>query len=131
MTKETQYSRETKKVLWIVLFLNFIVLSIEIFAGIITSSLSIFGDAAHTVSDTLNNIVGLIVMRYATEPADKKHPYGHGKFETLAAFGIVLFLAIACVEIIQSSLGRIFHPVELPLFKKEVDQIVDSLHLST
>lgn len=118
--KETQYSQETKKVLWIVLFLNFIVLAIEIFAGIITSSLSIAGDAAHTISDTLNNVVGLIVMQYAIQPPDKQHPYGHGKFETLAAFGIVIFLAIACVEIVQSSVGRMFHPVELPLFKKEV-----------
>ncbi len=118
--KETQYSREMKKVLWIVLFLNLLVLSIEIFAGIITSSLSIAGDAAHTVSDTLNNVVGLIVMQYAIQPPDKQHPYGHGKFETLAAFGIVIFLAIACVEIVQSSVGRMFHPVELPLFKEEV-----------
>ena len=120
MTKETHYSRETKKVLWIILLLNAVVLFIKIFAGIVTSSLSILGDAAHSAADTLNNLVGLIVMRYATEPPDKQHPYGHGKFETLAAFGIVIFLAIACVEIVQSSLGRIFHPVELPLFKKGI-----------
>ncbi len=119
-TKETQYSRETKKVLWIILLLNAVVLFIKIFAGVITSSLSILGDAAHTAADTLNNIVGLIVMKYAAEPPDKQHPYGHGKFETLAAFGIVIFLAIACVEIVQSSFGRILHPVELPLFKKEI-----------
>ena len=119
-TKETQYSRETKKVLWIILLLNALVLFIKIFAGVVTLSLSILGDAAHSAADTLNNLVGLIVMRYATEPPDKQHPYGHGKFETLAAFGIVIFLAIACVEIVQSSLGRIFHPVELPLFKKEI-----------
>ena len=119
-TKETHYSRETKKVLWIILLLNALVLFIKIFAGIVTSSLSILGDAAHSAADTLNNLVGLIVMRYATEPPDKQHPYGHGKFETLAAFGIVIFLAIACVEIVQSSLGRMLHPVELPLFKKEI-----------
>lgn len=119
-TRQSHYSRETKKVLWIILLLNAIVLFIKIFAGVITSSLSILGDAAHSAADTLNNLVGLIVMRYATEPPDKQHPYGHGKFETLAAFGIVIFLAIACVEIIQSSIGRIIHPVKLPLFKKEI-----------
>lgn len=119
-TKETLYSHETKKVLWLILFLNAIVLFIKIFAGIVTSSLSILGDAAHSAADTLNNFVGLIVMRYATEPPDKQHPYGHGKFETLAAFGIVIFLAVACVEIVQGAIGRIIHPVELPLFKKEI-----------
>ena len=120
MTKETHYSRETKKVLWMILLLNAVVLFIKIFAGVVTSSLSILGDAAHSAADALNNVVGLVVMKYATEPPDKQHPYGHGKFETLAAFGIVIFLAIASVEIIQGSLGRIFHPVKLPLFKKEI-----------
>ena len=118
--KETQYSRETKKVLWMILLLNAVVLFIKIFAGVVTSSLSILGDAAHSAADTLNNIVGLVVIKYAVEPPDKQHPYGHGKFETLAAFGIVIFLVIACVEIVQSSIGRIFHPVELPLFKKGI-----------
>lgn len=114
------YSFETKKVLWIILFLNLFVLCIKIFSGIITRSLSILGDAAHSAVDLLNNIVGLVVLRFASEPPDKEHPYGHGKFETLAAFGIVTFLAITSVEIVQSSLGRLFHPVKLPLFKQEV-----------
>lgn len=114
------YSKETKKILAFVLLLNFIVLTIKIYAGITTGSLSILGDAAHSASDTLNNVVGLVVLKYASEPPDKEHPYGHGKFETLAAFAIVVFLAIACVEILQSSIGRLLHPVELPLFKTEV-----------
>lgn len=114
------YSSETRNVLWIILFLNLLVLIIKIFAGIITRSISILGDAAHTFVDTLNNIVGLIVLKFAVEPPDKEHPYGHGKFETLAAFAIVIFLAVACVEILHSSIDRLVHPVKLPLFKKEV-----------
>ena len=114
------YSKEVKKVLWIILFLNLFVLLIKVFAGIVTKSLSILGDAAHTGADTLNNLVGLLILRYAVEPPDKQHPYGHGKFETLAAFAIVVFLAIACVEIVHGSLDRLIHPVKLPLFKKEI-----------
>ena len=117
---QDKYSHETKKVLWVILFLNLFVLMIKIFAGIITKSLSILGDAAHTAADTLNNIVGLVVLRYSNEPPDKQHPYGHGKFETLAAFAIVIFLAIASVEIFQGSLNRLIHPVKLPLFSKGV-----------
>ncbi|MBI2996246.1 MAG: cation transporter [Candidatus Melainabacteria bacterium] len=115
-----KYFFETKFVLWVILILNLIVLLIKIFAGIVTRSLSILGDAAHSASDTLNNIVGLVVLKYAFEPPDKKHPYGHGKFETLAAFAIVVFLAVAAVEIIQSSVDRLIHPVKLPLFSQEV-----------
>ncbi len=115
-----QYSTKVKKVLWIILFFNILVLVIKIFAGIATKSLSILGDAAHSGSDALNNIVGIVVLRFAHEPPDKKHPYGHGKFETLAAFAIVIFLVIACVEIVQGAIGRLIHPVELPFFRKEV-----------
>ena len=115
-----KYSKETKNVLWSILFLNLIVLVVKIFAGVMTKSLSILGDAAHSFVDTINNFVGLIVLKYATEPPDKQHPYGHGKFETLGAFAIVIFLAIACVEIVQSSINRLLHPVKLPLFKQEV-----------
>lgn len=115
-----QYSKRVKKILWIILLLNLLVLVIKIFAGVVTKSLSILGDAAHSGSDLLNNIVGLVVLKYAHEPPDKEHPYGHGKFETLAAFAIVIFLVIACVEIVQGSLNRLIHPVDLPLFKKEI-----------
>lgn len=117
MNKTFYHSHEAKKVLWLILVLNLIVLIVKIFAGLITRSLGILGDAAHTAVDTLNNIVGLIVMRYASEPPDREHPYGHGKFETLAAFGIVTFLAVACVEIIHGAIERLVHPVRLPLFK--------------
>ena len=114
------YSHNVKNVLWIILFLNLIVLLIKIFAGVITRSLSILGDAAHSAADTVNNFVGLVVLKYASEPPDREHPYGHGKYETLAAFAIIVFLAIASVEIIHGSLNRLIHPVELPLFKIEV-----------
>ncbi len=115
-----KYSNEVKKVLFIVLLLNLLVLFIKIVAGIMTRSLSIWGDAVHSAIDTVNNMVGLVVLKYATEPPDTKHPYGHGKFETLAAFGIVIFLAIACVEIVHGSVSRLLHPVKLPIFKMEV-----------
>lgn len=114
------YPQQVKKVLWIVLILNLLVFAIELFAGIVTRSLSIFSDAAHTMIDSSNNILGLVVLTLAAKPPDKEHPYGHGKFETLAAFAIVAFLAITCIEIIQASAGRLLHPVKLPLFNKGV-----------
>lgn len=115
-----QYSYNVKKILCIIFFLNLLVLLIKVFAGIVTKSLSIFGDAAHSGADTLNNLVGLLILKYASEPPDKKHPYGHGKYETLAAFAIIMFLAIAFAEIVHGSLNRLINPVKLPLFSKEV-----------
>ena len=112
--------KETKNVVVFILILNLIVLAVKIFAGIATKSLSILGDAAHSTSDALNNFVALAILAHANKPADEEHPYGHGKFETLGAFGIVAFLAVAAVEIIRGSFVRLIHPVELPLFSKAV-----------
>lgn len=117
---QKSYPTEIQKVLKIILYLNVFVLILKIIAGFTTQSLSILGDAAHSTSDMLNNIVGIIVIKHASNPPDKNHPYGYGKIETLAAFGIVTFLAVAFIEIMQSAVGRLLHPVELPLFRPEV-----------
>lgn len=120
ITHEKEYFQSVRKVIFIILILNIVVLVVKVFAGVFTKSLAILGDAAHSTSDMLNNIVGIVVLRYAVEPPDKEHPYGHGKFETLAAFAIVTFLAIAFVELVKGSIDRLIHPVDLPLFKIEI-----------
>lgn len=113
----SEYSTETKKVLFVVFLLNMLVLIIDIVAGIATRSLGIIGGAVHSAADALNNIVGFFVLRFAVEPPDDKHPYGHGKFETLSAFGIVVFLGIACLEIVKNSISRLINPVNLPIYR--------------
>ncbi len=116
----SEYSTETKKVLLYIFVLNILVLVIDIISGIATRSLGIIGGAVHSAFDAINNLVGFFVLRFAVEPPDDKHPYGHGKFETLSAFGIVIFLAIACLEIIKNSISRLIHPVNLPVYRKEI-----------
>ena len=71
-------------------------------------SLSVISDAIHSSVDSLNNIVGLVMMKYATAEPDEGHPYGHAKFETLAAFAIAGFLFVTCYQISLSAIKRIF-----------------------
>jgi len=65
-------------------------------------------DALHSVTDSANNILGLVANRFSSPHPDREHPYGHQKFEALGALGIAAFLGIACFEILQSAIGRIF-----------------------
>lgn len=99
---------------WI-LFLNLLVLVIKLFIGFSTRSLSILGDAVHSGVDSLNNIIGLSLVSIASMPPDEDHPYGHSKFETLGALGIVAFLAVASFELIEKSILRFINPAELPI----------------
>lgn len=102
------YRRGVQKVLLVTLLLNLCVVAGKLIAGIMAGSLSVISDAIHSSVDSLNNVVGLVVMRYSTAAPDDDHPYGHGKFETLAAFAIAGFLFVTCYQIGLSALKRLF-----------------------
>ena len=99
--------------LLVTLALNIVVVVGKLVAGLLANSLSVISDAIHSSVDSLNNIVGLVVMKYATAAPDEEHPYGHAKFETLAAFCIAGFLFITCYQITLSAAQRLL-ATELP-----------------
>lgn len=102
------YRRGVRRVLLVTLALNIVVVAGKMIAGLLAGSLSVISDAIHSSVDSLNNIVGLVVMKYATAAPDEGHPYGHAKFETLAAFAIAGFLFVTCYQISLSALKRVF-----------------------
>lgn len=106
MTRDNR--RETRKVLIITLWLNLLVLIIKATVGIVTNSLSLQADALHSVTDSANNVLGLVTNQMSSPQPDKEHPYGHQKFEAVGALGIAAFLSIACFEIVSSALERLF-----------------------
>ncbi len=101
------YQRGVQRVLVVTLVLNLIVVAAKLIAGLRAESLSVISDAVHSSVDSLNNIVGLVVVRYAQAEPDAEHPYGHAKFETLAAFVIAGFLFVTCYQISLSAFGRL------------------------
>ncbi|KST68193.1 cation diffusion facilitator family transporter [Mastigocoleus testarum] len=98
-----------QKILIITLILNLIVMFLKFGVGLITGSLSLIADALHSVTDSANNILGLVASYFSSPLPDRKYPYGHQKFEALGALGIAGFLGIVCFEIIQGAIERIIH----------------------
>ena len=98
-TVQNKNNGAVKRILIIEGFVNLIVFLIKLTVGLTTGSLAILGDAIHSLTDVANNIVAWIVMRYSTMPADREHPYGHHKFETLAVFGLAALLAALGFEL--------------------------------
>lgn len=107
-------SPKVRKILKYILLLNLLVTVIKLFIGFVSGSLSIIGDGIHSLIDSLNNVIGILAIKFASEPPDPKHPYGHSKFETLGALSVVAFLAIASFELIEKSLTRLLDPSDLP-----------------
>ncbi|MBD2463830.1 cation transporter [Oscillatoria sp. FACHB-1407] len=96
-----------RKVLIITLILNLAVMGLKVFVGTVTGSLSLLADALHSITDSANNILGLVASHFSSPEPDRNHPYGHQKFEALGALGIAAFLGIACFEILQGAIARL------------------------
>lgn len=94
------------RVLLRVLFLNLAVAGAKLVFGYATGAVSIISDGFHSLADTASNIFGLIGTRASQKPPDQDHPYGHRKYETLAAAGIFVFLLLAVVEVVRAALTR-------------------------
>ena len=100
-------SAAVRRVLVGLLGANLAVVAAKVFVGIASGSLAVLGDALHSSVDSLYNVLGLIVIRVAARAPDEDHPYGHGKFETLGALAIVVFLSITCFELVRSAVQRL------------------------
>jgi cation diffusion facilitator family transporter len=75
--------------------------------GYATGAVSIISDGFHSLTDSASNVMGLIGLRIARKPPDANHPYGHRKFETLAAAGIFVFLLLVVIEVVETSFSRL------------------------
>jgi cation diffusion facilitator family transporter len=95
------------RVLWIVLFLNLLVACLKLVFGFLSGALSMVADGFHSALDASSNVIGLTGMHVASKAPDPGHPYGHRKFEALAALAISFLLFITCYEILSSLLARL------------------------
>ncbi|UBF23757.1 cation diffusion facilitator family transporter [Kovacikia minuta CCNUW1] len=106
---------QVRKVLLITLVLNLFVMGLKAAVGWATGSLSLLADALHSVTDSANNVLGLVASRFSSPRPDRDHPYGHQKFEAVGALGIAAFLGIACFEILQGAIERLLTPDRPPV----------------
>ena len=74
---------------------------LKILIGVRTGSWTVLGAALESGLDMMNNVVGMMLVSVAGREPDEEHPYGHDKFETLGAIGIVGFLSISCFELLR------------------------------
>jgi len=105
--KALDRSRAVRRVLGGLLVANIAVVVAKTAIGMLAGSLAVIGDAVHSSVDAVYNVLGLVVVRVAARAPDEDHPYGHGKFETLGALAIVVFLSITCFELVRSAIGQL------------------------
>ena len=98
---------EVARVLIRVLFLNLGVAIAKITFGYVSGAISILSDGFHSLTDTGSNVVGLIGIRAAERPPDQDHPYGHRKYETVAAAAVTIFLFLLILEVLRNAFNHL------------------------
>src|SRR5258706_8586755 len=99
--------KSVRRVLLATLLLNLVVSVLKIGYGHAVHALSIRADGFHSLTDSINNLVGLAGVYVASRPADDGHPYGHAKFEILAAGAVGLSLLGMAWDVMASAVGRL------------------------
>ena len=92
-----------RRVLVISMLLNFLATAIKLVAGISTGAISIVADGLDSLFDGISNLVGLAGLHVAGKPPDAEHPYGHRKFETIAALIIAFLLFLTSWQLLQTA----------------------------
>ena len=75
---------------------NAVIIILKLIAGIISGSISIISEAIHSLSDFLASVLTFFAVMKSSEPADREHPFGHGKYEDMSGFiegGLIIFAA--------------------------------------
>lgn len=96
------------------IFGNILLALIKALAGIFGNSYALVADAIESTTDIFASLLVLLGLKYAQRPADKNHPYGHGKIEPVITFIVVAFLVISASIIAIESIHNIQTPHETP-----------------
>lgn len=80
---------------------------LKLLTGLFTGSLAVLTSAIDSLLDILMSGINLMAIRHAEQPADEQHPYGHGKFETLATIFQSIVIAASGVWIIYEAIQRL------------------------
>ena len=89
---------------------NLLLAAAKLAVGILTGAVSILADGINNLSDTAASVVTLIGFRLAQHPADKKHPYGHARYEYIAGLAVVALIFFVGIELIKASFAKILAP---------------------
>jgi cation diffusion facilitator family transporter len=90
------------------LLVNIFLIAIKVFSGVLVKSSALLADGFHSFSDLVTDFVVLAGVRISNRPPDKAHPYGHKRFETLAAQVVGLILLVAGFVFIWNASSAIF-----------------------
>lgn len=92
---------------------NALLCTVKIVAGILSGSIAIIADGINNLMDASSSAITFAGFYLSSLPGDKKHPYGHRRFEYISGIIVAMLVLIAGVELLQTGITRIIHPVSV------------------
>lgn len=92
------------------IIVNFILFVIKLSIGLLLRSIAVTADAFNNLSDLLSSIITIAGFKMASKPADKEHPFGHGRIEYISGLIVSFMVMLVGFEFTKSSLSKIIHP---------------------
>ena len=89
---------------------NVILFAIKLTIGLLMNSISVMADAFNNLSDAASSIISFVGVKLANRPADKEHPFGHGRYEYISALAVSFLILQVGFSCIQSAIDKILHP---------------------
>ena len=91
------------------IFNNLFLFLIKFLIGTLVNSVSIQADAINNLTDAGSNIISILLFHFANKPADKDHPFGHERTETIASMFVGVLILFLGVETAKESITKIIH----------------------
>lgn len=95
---------------WVSIAVNMALGGLKIWLGVLTGSLALLADAFHTLADSVTSLVVVLGFWIARQPADREHPFGHGRIDSVAGLAIAVLLGVVAFESGQAAVRRILDP---------------------
>ncbi len=92
---------------------NVLLFGVKFTVGLLINSISVMADAFNNLSDAASSVISFIGVKLAERPADKEHPFGHGRFEYISALAVAFLILQVGFSLFQTSFKKIFNPEEI------------------
>jgi cation diffusion facilitator family transporter len=117
LLSENDFLKDTKKqdakttiASFFAILINLFLFLIKFIVGLMSNSLALISDAFNSLTDVVSSVVIYFAVHFSNKEPDKEHPFGHHRFQPLAAFAVAIFTGILGFEIIHAAISDFFAP---------------------
>lgn len=112
-TDPLEAAKTTRAITWVSVLVALVLMIAKLVAFILSGSVALLASFADSALDLFASITAFFAVRYAAEPADKEHRFGHGKAESFSSLFQALLVAISAALVAREAVGRLLNPQQI------------------